>query len=126
MGNAGACRVVERPLSPALRRLPASALDSFGEGALGEDTAEVRFVLDGSLKIRLHVHTLGRLLSGCLDRGRIQLLAVASSLDALGAHRLGAGARDTDRRLRARALAVERDRGGDADDGEARGRMREL
>src|SRR6266545_8378622 len=60
-----------RPLSPALRRLPASALDSFGEGALGEDAAEVRFVLDGSLKICLHVHTLGRLLGGCLDRGRI-------------------------------------------------------
>ena len=71
MGNAGACRVVERPLSPALRRLPASALDSFGEGPLGEDAAEMRFVLDGSLKIRLHVDALGRLLGGCLDRGRI-------------------------------------------------------
>src|SRR5213593_4155211 len=115
MGNAGACRVVERPLSPALRRLPASALDSFGEGPLGEHAAEVRLVLDRSLKIRLHVNALGRLLSRRLDRGRIQLLTVASRLDTLGAHR-----------LRAHALAVERDRGGDADDGEARGRMREL
>src|SRR3989454_11981287 len=117
MGNAGACRVVERPLSPALRRLPAGALDGFSDRPLREDAAEVRLVLDRSLEIRLHVHTLGRLLRGRFDRRRIQLLAAASRLDALGAHGLGAGARDTDGGFRARALAIERDRGGDTDDG---------
>ena len=91
---------------------------------LGEDPAEVRLVLDGSLEVRLHVDTLGGLLRGRLDRRGIQLLAGAARLHALGAHGLRAGAGESDRRLRAGALAVERDRRGNADDGEARGRMR--
>src|SRR5215470_19720051 len=102
--------------SSAPDRLSAGALDGFGERALGEHAAEVRLVLDGSLQIRLHVDTFGGLLRGRLDRRGIELLAGAARLDALGAHGFRAGARDPDRRLGAGALAVERDRRGDADD----------
>src|SRR5882724_952821 len=107
-------------------RLSAGALDRLGQRALGEHTAEVRLVLDGALKVRLHVDTFGGLLRGRLDRRGVELLARAARLDAFRAHGLGAGAGDTDRRLGTSALAVERDGRGDAHDGEARGRMREL
>src|SRR5207247_6585437 len=81
------------PRAPA-ERLSVSALDRLGDRALGEDAAEMRLVLDRPLEVGLHVHALGGLLGGGLDRRRVELLANQPRLDALGPDGLGAGAGD--------------------------------
>jgi hypothetical protein len=86
----------------------------------------MRLVLDGALEIGLHVDAVRAILRRRLDGRRIELLARECGFDGLRAHGLGARARDADRRLRALAFLVERDDGRRADNGEARGRMREL
>src|SRR5206468_9404177 len=115
-----------RPRAPAELLLAARALDSLRDRALREDAAEVRLVLDRSLKVGLDVHTFRGLLGGGLDRRHVEFLADEPRLDALGAYRLRAGARDSHARLRALAFLVERHHRGDADDSEARGGVREL
>src|SRR6267143_1011336 len=102
------------------------ALDRGLDRALGEDAAEVRLVLHGALEIGLHVDAIGGLRGGRLDGRGVEPLARQGRLHALGAYRLRAGAGDADARLRARPALVERDHRSHADDGEARGRVREL
>src|ERR1700730_4003376 len=62
--------------------------------ALGEHAQQVALVLHRSLQVGLHVHALGRLLGRRLDGRGVGPLAGDRGLDALGAHRLGAGAGD--------------------------------
>src|SRR5439155_11532332 len=88
--------------------------------------AEVRLVLDRSLKVGLDVHTFRGLLGGGLDRRHVEFLADEPRLDALGAYRLRAGARDSHARLRALAFLVERLPRVAAATVEARGGVREL
>src|SRR6266404_4480334 len=112
-----------------MRPLIDSALRALHRGldrALGEDAAEVRLVLHGALEIGLHVDAIGGLRGGRLDGRGVEPLARQGRLHALGAYRLRAGAGDADARLRARPALVERDHRSHADDGEARGRVREL
>src|SRR5919198_2375951 len=109
----------------ALDLLAASALGGLRNSALGEHPAEVRLVLDRSLQVGLDVHALSRLLRGGFDGGGVELLARKSTLHALGPHGLGPGAGDPHAGPVALILAVEGHHRRRADDGEARGRMRE-
>src|SRR5207249_11789928 len=111
---------------PHPHRLSSSALDRLSQSPLSEHATEMRLVLDGPLKVSLYINALSGLRRSSLDGSSVQLLAGAPGLDTLGADRLGASAGDANRSLRAHPLAVERDRGGDADDREARGGVREF
>src|SRR5262249_58141619 len=92
----------------------------------GEDSAEMRLVLLGALKISLHVDAVGGLGGSRLDSGGVQTLARERGLDTLRAHSMRAGPGDADARLRALAVLVERDDSRHTDDGKARRRVRKF
>src|SRR5437660_624329 len=112
--------------APLDAALALRALDRGLDRALGEDAAEVRLVLLGALEVGLHVDAIGGLRGGRLDGRGVEPLTRQGCLHALGAHRLRAGAGDADARLRARPVLVEPAPRGPADDGEARGGVREF
>src|SRR5437870_13917072 len=83
-----------RPRAPTELLLAARALDSLRDRALREDAAEVRLVLDRSLKAGLDVDAFGGLLGRRLDRRRIALRAGEPGRGARAPRRRRAGARD--------------------------------
>src|SRR5215471_4548355 len=104
-----------------LRSLLGGCLD----GPLAEYLEEVLLVLLRALQVGLHVDAVGALLRCSLDRRRVGRLAGDGALDALGADRLGPGARDPDAGL-ADLAPVHGEDGRHPDHSEAGGGMGEL
>src|SRR5262249_20431157 len=106
------------PRAPAELLLAARALDSLRDRALREDAAEVRLVLDRSLKVGLDVDAFGALRARRPAGRGLELLPHDPRLDALGPNGLRAGAGDCHARLRALAFLVERHHRGGTDERE--------